>query len=124
MKVDVESSKLLTFLTLFTRPQFKHLPFWIHSASKVFKQDIDEVIRSSESEKNIQDDIIMWELTLNQLNIHTASFKQNSKVRIETKYRQVRLFSNRSNVVGTHNIRKVLKIQKILGQSKTSFSQI
>ena len=35
IKVDEESSKLLTFLTPFSRPEFKCLTYRIHSASEV-----------------------------------------------------------------------------------------
>ena len=37
IKVDEESSKLLTFATPFGRYKYKRLPFGIHSASEVFQ---------------------------------------------------------------------------------------
>ena len=44
IKVDEESSKLLTFSTPFGRLQFKCLPYGIHSASEVFQKDIKGII--------------------------------------------------------------------------------
>ena len=43
IKVDEESSELLTFLTPFGRLRFKRLRYRIHSASEVFQQFIEEV---------------------------------------------------------------------------------
>ena len=59
IKVDEESSKLLTFSTPFGRLQFKRLPYGIHSASEVSQQDIEEIIEGCEGARNSQDDIII-----------------------------------------------------------------
>ena len=64
-----ELSKLLKFLIPFGIIRFK--PYVIHSASDVFQQDIDEIIERFEGARNSRGDIIIWESTLNQLNIHT-----------------------------------------------------
>ena len=45
IKLDEETSKLLTFLTRFGRLR---LPYEIHSASEFFQQDIAEVIEGCE----------------------------------------------------------------------------
>ena len=52
IKVDEESSKLLTFPTPFGRLRFKRLPFGIHSASEVFQQDMEEIIEGCEGARN------------------------------------------------------------------------
>ena len=71
IKVDEESSKLLTFSTPFGRLRFKRLPYGIHSASEVFQQDIKEIIDVCEGARNTQEYIILWRSTLNQLDICT-----------------------------------------------------
>ena len=71
IKVDEESSKLLTFSTSFDRLRFKCLPYRIHSASEVFQNDIKEIIEGCEGARNSKDDIIIWESTLTQLDICT-----------------------------------------------------
>ena len=71
IKVDEESSKLLTLSTLFGRLRFKRLPYGIHSASEVFQKDIEEIIEGCEGARNSQDDIIIWGSTLTQLDICT-----------------------------------------------------
>ena len=51
IKVDEESSKLLTFSTHFGRLRFKRLPPGIHSASEFFQKDIEEIIEGCEGGK-------------------------------------------------------------------------
>ena len=60
IKVDEESSKLLTFNALFGRHRFKRLPFGILSASKVFQKNIAEIIQGLDRRTNVQDDILVW----------------------------------------------------------------
>ena len=60
IKVDEESSKLLTFATPFGRYHFKRLPFGIHSASEIFQIEIANIIAGIEGTANSQDDIIVW----------------------------------------------------------------
>jgi hypothetical protein len=60
IKVDDESSKLLTFNTPFGRHRFKRLPFGIHSAAEVFQKKISEIISDIEGAANDQDDIIVF----------------------------------------------------------------
>ena len=71
IKVDEESSKLLTFSTPFSRLRFKRLPYEIHSASKFFQKDIEEITEGCEGARNNQDDIIISGSTLTQLDIRT-----------------------------------------------------
>ena len=59
IKVNEESSKLLTFSTTFGRLQLQHLHYGIHSASEVFQQDIKEITQGCEGARNSQDDIII-----------------------------------------------------------------
>ena len=44
IKVDQESSKLLTFATPFGRYCFKHLPYEIHLAGKIFQASVANII--------------------------------------------------------------------------------
>jgi hypothetical protein len=60
IKVDNESSKLLTLNTPFGRHRFKRLPFGIHSAAEVFQKKISEIISDIEGAANDQDDIIVF----------------------------------------------------------------
>lgn len=60
IKVDDESSKLLTFNTPFGRPRFKRLPFGIHSAGEVFQKKMSEIISDIEGAANDQGDIIVF----------------------------------------------------------------
>ncbi len=60
IKVNDESSKLLTFNTPFGRYRFKRLPFGIHSAAEVFQKKISEIISEIDGAANDQDDIIVF----------------------------------------------------------------
>ena len=60
IKVDDESSKLLTFNSPQGRYSFKRLPFGIHSASEICQQKIATIIEGIEGSLNVQDDIIIW----------------------------------------------------------------
>ena len=72
IKVDEQSSKLLTFNTPFGRHRFKRLPFGILSASKVFQKKIAEIIQGLDGCTNVQDDILVWGSTKEQ---HDARLK-------------------------------------------------
>lgn len=60
IKVDEESSDLLTFGIPFGRYRFKRLPFGIHSASEVLQSEIASIITDLPGCTNSQDDIIVW----------------------------------------------------------------
>ena len=60
IKVDEESSDLLTFVTIFGRYRFKRMPYGIHSASEILQLEIYKIISGSEGCANSQDDIIVW----------------------------------------------------------------
>ena len=60
IKVDKESSKLLTFNTPFGRYRFLRLPYGVHSASDVFQASVAEILEGIEGCCNSQDDIIIW----------------------------------------------------------------
>ena len=60
IKVDEESSRLITFATPFGRYRFKRLPFGIHSASEIFQVEIANLIAGIQGTANLQDDIIVW----------------------------------------------------------------
>ena len=60
VRVDEESSKLLTYNTPFGRFKFKQLPFGIHSASEICQEAIVRVIEGVDNCANEQDDIIIW----------------------------------------------------------------
>ena len=72
IKVDEESSKLLTFNTPFGCHRFKRLPFGILSASEVFQKKIAEIIRGLDGCTIVQDDILVWGCTKEQ---HDARLK-------------------------------------------------
>jgi hypothetical protein len=76
IKVDEESSKLLTFNTPFGRYRFKRLPFGIHSASEVFQARVSEIIEGIKGAKNSQDDILIWGNTKEELNSRTVKVLQ------------------------------------------------
>ena len=80
IRVDDESSKLLTFATPFGRYRFKRLPYGIHSASEVFQLNVSEIIEDCEGAKNSQDDIIIWGTTIEQL--HNRTKKVLQKIRL------------------------------------------
>ena len=67
IKIDEESSKLLTFNTPFGRYKFLRLPFGIHSASEICQQQISQVIEGIAKVANLQDDIIVWGNTREEL---------------------------------------------------------
>ena len=67
IRVDEESSKLLTFNTPFGRFKFKQLPFGIHSASEICQEAIARVIEGVDNCANEQDDIIIWGHSKEQL---------------------------------------------------------
>ena len=60
IKIDTESSKLLTFATPFGRFCLKRLPYGILNASGSFQSDISEIIEGLEGTRNSQDDIVVW----------------------------------------------------------------
>ena len=66
IKVDKESSKLLTFNTPYGRHRFKRLPFGILSAGEVFQKKIADIIRGLDGCTNVQDDILVWGSTKEQ----------------------------------------------------------
>ena len=67
IKIDEKSSKLLTFNTPFGRYKFLRLPFGIHSASEICQQQISQVIDGVEKAANLQDEIIVWGNTTEEL---------------------------------------------------------
>ena len=64
IRIDTESSKLLTFATPFGRCCFKCLPYDILSSSEIFQASISETIEGLEDSRNSQDDFIVWGGTL------------------------------------------------------------
>ena len=67
IQIDEESSKLLTFNTPFGRYKFLRLPFGIHSALEMCQQQISQVIEGIAKAANLQDDIIVWGNTREEL---------------------------------------------------------
>ena len=64
IKVDRESSNLLTVGTTIGRFRFKRLPYGIHSASEVFQKTVSSIISDIQGSANSQDDIVIWGKTL------------------------------------------------------------
>ena len=67
IKVDEETSNLLTFNTPFGRYRYLRLQFGIHSASEVFRKKVSHIIEGLGFAFNYQDDIIIWAYTLEEL---------------------------------------------------------
>ena len=66
IKVDKQSSILLTFGTPSGRYSFKRLPHGIHSASEVFQRQVTSIISHKPGSANSQDDFIVWGKTLQE----------------------------------------------------------
>ena len=64
IKVDGESSNLLTFGTTIVRFRFKRLPYGTHSTSKVFQKTVSAIISDIQGSANSQDDRVIWGKTL------------------------------------------------------------
>ena len=86
IKVDEQSSNLLTFGTPSGRYRFKRLPYGIHSASEVFQREITSIISDIPGSANSQDDFVVWGKTLQEhderlrkvfLKIRESSLKLN-----------------------------------------------
>ena len=60
IKLDEESSKLLTFNSPFGRHQLCRISYGIHSASDVCQHKIAKIIDGIVGAANSQDDIIIW----------------------------------------------------------------
>ena len=60
LRVDDESSKLLTFATPFGRFRYKRLPYGIRSASEIFQVEIANLLSGIDGTAHSQDDIIIW----------------------------------------------------------------
>ena len=60
IKVDRESSNLLTFGTTIGRFRFKQLLYDIHSASEVFQKTVSSIISDIQGSANSQDEIVIW----------------------------------------------------------------
>ena len=91
IKIDIESSQLLTFATPFGRFCFKRLPYSIRNASEIFQVNISEIIEGLEGTRNSQDNIIVWGETLAEHN--------NRASKVMTKIRESELKLNKSKCV-------------------------
>ena len=60
IKVDQQSSNLLTFGTSSGRYCFKRLLYGIHSASEVFQREVTSIISDIPGSANSQDDFAIW----------------------------------------------------------------
>ena len=70
IKVDRESSNLLTFAATMGRFRFRRLPYGIHSASEVFQKTVSSIISDIQGSANSQDDIVIWGKTLAEHDNH------------------------------------------------------
>ena len=64
IKVDEQSSNLLTFGISSGRYRFKRLANGIHSASEVFQREVTSIISEIPGSANSQDDFVVWGKTL------------------------------------------------------------
>ena len=76
IKVDKQSSILLTFGTPSGRYSFKRLPHGIHSASEVFQRQVTSIISDKPGSANSQDDFIVWGKTLQEHGEHLRKDKR------------------------------------------------
>ena len=60
IKVDKQSSNLLTFVTPSGRYRFERLAYGIHSASDVFQREVTSIILGIPDSANSQDDFVAW----------------------------------------------------------------
>ena len=70
--VDEESSKILTFNSPFGRYSFNRMPYGIHSASEICQRLISQIIENIEGCMNVQDDIIIWANSEEELSARTT----------------------------------------------------
>ena len=66
IKIDEQSSNLLTFGTPSGRYRFKRLPYRIHSASEVFQREITSIISDIPGSSNSLDGFVVWGKTLQE----------------------------------------------------------
>ena len=64
IKVDRESSNLLTLGTIIGRSNFKGLTYGIHSTSEIFRKTFSSIVSDIQGSENFQDDIMIWAKTL------------------------------------------------------------
>ena len=62
MKVDRESSNLLTFDTTIGRFHFKRLPYGVLSGSEVFQKTVSPIISDIQGSANLPDDSNMGKI--------------------------------------------------------------
>ena len=66
IKVDEQSSNLLTFGTPSGRYCFKCLPYRIYSASEVFQREVTSIISDIPGNANSQDEFVVWGKTFQE----------------------------------------------------------
>ena len=71
IKLDYESSKLLTFNSPFGRYRFLRMAYGVNSASDVCQYYISQIIEGLDGAVNSQDDIIIWGENDNELKERT-----------------------------------------------------
>ena len=64
IKVNEQSSDLLTLGSSSGRYCFNRLPYGIHSASEVFQREVTSIISDTSGSANSQDDFVVWGKTL------------------------------------------------------------
>ena len=68
IKVDEQSSNLLTFGTRTGSYRFKPLPYGIHSVSEVFQREVTSIISDVPGSAHSLDDFVVWGKTLKEYN--------------------------------------------------------
>ena len=79
MKVDKESTKLLTFNTPFGRYKFLRMPYGVHSASELCQSEIGRIIENIPNTLNSQDDLIIWGSTKEELKTRTIEVQDSCR---------------------------------------------
>ena len=104
MKVDEESSSLLTFNTPYGRYRFLRMPYGIHSASELCQTQISRIIENIPGTSNSQDDIIIWASTKAELRKRTIEVLQSCRKNNLKLNKSKRQFNMREIIFLGHQI--------------------
>ena len=64
IKIDRQSSNLLTLGTIISRFNFKRVTYGVHSTSEIFQKTVSSIVSYIQGSQNSQNGIITWGKTL------------------------------------------------------------
>ena len=82
VKLDEESSKLLTFNIPFGQYKYLRIPYGIHSASEICQATISEIISGLQGAANSQDDIVVWGSSKEELKQRIVAAVRNDGLKL------------------------------------------